>query len=322
LWDSGSHDSDLLNRVTAAKHRVLLQLQWFLVVENCLEPIRFSMDVAIAIRSRDAGSPSKILTLLASSKITNRTWSVFKIRLTPPLTRSPKDLWRLDTSEKYVRGEEKLTSWTARGISCIEDYERLISTEQRAADVQTIKALLGTMSKVSNSSIDNNPWRNEKAEDLLRKCLEIWKRPTPRMIILSPISATSEQTRPKGKRGAHVQPPETLLMVGASHIVGRSDGYAKKGHLMLLVNAHSNAWQKRWFVLRRPYLHMYSHSNEIEDLDIIGLEGSKIEFDPTTDALFGRPYVFTIFTPANSYALAAPTAKELQAWVDKLDPAR
>ena len=32
---------------------------------------------------------------------------------------------------------------------------------------------------------------------------------------------------------------------------------------------------------------MYSHSNEVEDLDIISLEGSKIEFDLSTDALFG-----------------------------------
>jgi kinesin family protein 1 len=182
LWDSGSHSSDMLNRVTAAKHRVLLQLQWFLVVESCLEPIRFSMDVAIAIRSRDAGSPSKILTLLASSKITNRAWAVFKIRLTPPLTRSPKDLWRLDTSEKYVRGEEKLTSWTPRGISCVEDYGRLIMTEQRAADVQSIKAVLATLPKASQSATADNPWKEEKAEGLLRKCLEIWTRPTPRMV--------------------------------------------------------------------------------------------------------------------------------------------
>jgi kinesin family member 1 len=182
LWDSGSHGSVMLNRVTEAKNRVLLQMQWFLVVKNCLEPIRFSMDVAIAIRSRDAGSPSRILTLLASSKITNHSWSFFKIRLTPPLTRSPKDLWRLDTSEKYVRGEEKLIAWTPRGISCVEDYERLISTERRAADVQSVKALLAAMPKTSQFTTADNPWQEEKGEGLLRKCLDIWMRPTPRIV--------------------------------------------------------------------------------------------------------------------------------------------
>lgn len=182
LWDSGSHDSEMLNRATQTKQRVLLQMQWFLVVESCLEPIRFSMDVAIAMRSRDAGSPSKVLTLLASSKVTNRSWAVFKIRLTPPLTRSPKDLWRLDTSEKYVRGEEKLTAWTPRGFSCVEDYERLVITEQRAADVQSVKALLSSMPKASRESTSDNPWKDEKSEALLRRCLELWRRPTPKMV--------------------------------------------------------------------------------------------------------------------------------------------
>src|ERR1700749_890846 len=37
----------------------------------------------------------------------------------------------------------------------------------------------------------------------------------------------------------------------------------------------------------RPYLHMYSQPSEVEDLDIISLEGCKVEFDPSTDALFG-----------------------------------
>jgi len=145
-------------------------------------------------------------------------------------------------------------------------------------------------------------------------------RPTPRMAILNNKQA-GDESRPKGKRP---QAPrvEPLLLVGASQLVGRSDVSTKKGHLMLLVDAHTNSWQKRWFVLRRPFLHMYSQANEVEDLDIISLEGSKIEFDATTDALFGRPYVFTIFTPANSYALAAPSPKELQMWVSKLDPSR
>jgi hypothetical protein len=36
---------------------------------------------------------------------------------------------------------------------------------------------------------------------------------------------------------------------------------------------------------------MYSQANEVEDLDIISLEGSKIEFDATTDALFGVSWI-------------------------------
>ncbi|KAG8706309.1 kinesin-like protein Klp8, partial [Ceratobasidium sp. 395] len=39
LWDSSVHDSLLLNRVTASNHRILVQIQWFVEVESCLEPV-------------------------------------------------------------------------------------------------------------------------------------------------------------------------------------------------------------------------------------------------------------------------------------------
>lgn len=37
----------------------------------------------------------------------------------------------------------------------------------------------------------------------------------------------------------------------------------------------------------RPYLYLYARQDEVEDLDIISVEGSKVEFDSATDALFG-----------------------------------
>lgn len=35
-----------------------------------------------------------------------------------------------------------------------------------------------------------------------------------------------------------------------------------------------------------------------------------------------KRFAFTLFTASNSYALAAPNAKELQSWATKLDPTR
>ncbi|KAG8736615.1 kinesin-like protein Klp8 [Ceratobasidium sp. 428] len=102
LWDSSVHDSLLLNRVTASNHRILVQIQWFVEVESCLEPVQFSMDLAITIQGRDAGKPSRLMSFLNSSKTLSKTSSVFNLRMTPPLTRSSKDLWRLDTSEKIM----------------------------------------------------------------------------------------------------------------------------------------------------------------------------------------------------------------------------
>ena len=172
LWDSSVHDSLLLNRVTASNQRILLQLTWAVAVEICSDPVQFSMDIAVAMQTRDAGPPSKILTFFGSNKILSKTSTLFSVRLSPPLTRSAKDLWRLDTSEKYVRGEETLGVWKPRGISVVEDYTRLITTERRAADVQAIRVILSA-SPPKPISVDTLAWRTD---DLLQKSLALWQK--------------------------------------------------------------------------------------------------------------------------------------------------
>lgn len=172
LWDSGVHDSVLLNRVTATNQRILLQISWFVAVEICSEPVQFSMDLAITIRTRDARPPTRFMSFFGSSKILSKTSTVFSVRLSPPLTRSPKDLWRLDTSEKYVRGEESLGVWKPRGLSVVEDYSRLVATERRAADVQAVRAILAS-SVQRPTQADSTVWGSET---LLQKSLDLWQK--------------------------------------------------------------------------------------------------------------------------------------------------
>ena len=177
LWDSSVHDSVLLNRVTVAHQRILVQLNWFVAVETCADPVQFTMDVAVTIQTRDARPPSKFFTFLTSNKILSKTSTLFLVRLTPPLTRSPKDLWRLDTAEKYVRGEEALGTWKPRGISVVEDYSRLVTTERRAADVQAIRVILANSPpRIVPTGEDTMAWRAEHDEQLMRKALALWQK--------------------------------------------------------------------------------------------------------------------------------------------------
>lgn len=174
LWDSSVHDSVLLNRVTTNPYRVILQLQWAVVVETCSEPVQFSMDIAVTMQTRDARPPNRFLTFLSSGKILSRMNSIFKVRLSPPLTRSPQDLWRLDTSEKYVRGEEVLQNWKARGISVVEDYNRLVKTEKRAADVQAVRAVLASSRAMSRPLPNGSTvWGSDA---LLQKTIALWQK--------------------------------------------------------------------------------------------------------------------------------------------------
>jgi kinesin family member 1 len=173
LWDSSVHDSILLNRVTSASQKVMLQLTWSVMVETCAEPVQFSVDISIAIQTRDARPPSKLMTFLSSSKILSKTSTVFRVRLSPPLTRSAKDLWRLDTAEKYVRGEEALGRWRPRGITVVEDYSRLVTVERRAADVQAIRVILAFIPPKPPTQANSMEWGGE---ELLKKSVDLWQK--------------------------------------------------------------------------------------------------------------------------------------------------
>ena len=174
LWDSSIHNSILLNRVTPPNQRVLLQVSWTIAVESCVDPVQFSMDMAVTMQTRDARPPSRLMALLSSTKILSKTSNVFRVRLSPPLTRSPKDLWRLDTSEKYVRGEEILGGWRPRGIAVVEDHTKLIAMERRAADVQAMRVILANSPVAAQpSQADAAVWGSDKH---LRKSLELWQK--------------------------------------------------------------------------------------------------------------------------------------------------
>ncbi|KAJ7666502.1 kinesin-like protein [Mycena rosella] len=306
--------------VTTASQRIILQLNWAVAVDTCSDPVQFNMDVGITIQTRDARPPSKLMAFLGSTKILSKSSTLFSVRLSPPLTRSPRDLWRLDTSEKYVRGEEALGTWKPRGLSVVQDYSRLVSTERRAADVQAIRVVLMT-SPPRPINTETLAW---KADELLKKSVELWQKQFGHRgeIILSQDPTESDESKPSKKGG--IVPEEGLKLISETKLIPRSDanGSTKKGHLMILTDAGQNIWEKRWFVLKRPYLHIYSHSNELEEVGIVSLDGVNVESDPHKEMLLGKPFSFTLFTSSNSHALAASNLKELQSWSTKLDPTR
>lgn len=189
LWDSSLHDSELLNCVTGSNRRVMLRIVWGVDVEICEEPVEFGMDVGVVVCARDATRPSSrsssssgFLTFFGGSiRVLAKTSTLFNVKLTPPLTRSVNDLWRLDTSEKYVRGEEILgiCSWKPRSLTVVEDYERLVMTERRSADVQAMRVIVmasAVSRQVHRPHDDDACFSIWKAEDILRRMIQLWQK--------------------------------------------------------------------------------------------------------------------------------------------------
>ena len=168
IWDSAAHGCVHLDRCT--NQQVLVRLVMLVQMETLGEPAIFELDLPIKILGRDT-KRSTLFTVWNSSKTFHSITAIFALHLAPPLARSARDLWRLDTAKKHVRGEEGLLDWRPRGLSLLEDFERLRRSERALADVQTTKVVLELFGEVEKS--DSNA---EKQGAILRRCVDLWKK--------------------------------------------------------------------------------------------------------------------------------------------------
>ncbi|TGO79000.1 hypothetical protein BELL_0047g00230 [Botrytis elliptica] len=142
-WDSSAHESLLLDRVTADKYKVQMSLSWDVKSEKLSRPMTFSMDVCSQIMSRNyVRSTSMFASLFQSVRIVHSMTSIYSISVRPVAVKRVSDLWRMNTSEDYVKGEEALTNWTPRGISLVKDFISARRKRQRLAEIYAAQPLL------------------------------------------------------------------------------------------------------------------------------------------------------------------------------------
>lgn len=175
FWDSSVHDSIFLNRPTASNQRVLVRVTFFVDISTCEELASFSLDAALRIQTRGASGPGLLSAgFFGSVRLLNRSNTIFSLSLAPPPTRSTRDLWRLDTSTAYVRGEESLPQgWTPRGVSVVQDHNKLVKQEKRAADVQASEALVARYEALSPVLLSGSSLEEER--EVLRRTVELWR---------------------------------------------------------------------------------------------------------------------------------------------------
>lgn len=169
-WDSSAHDSPHLNRPTSSGCRALVQLAFEIEAKGCVAPIPFSVDLAVTIAGRDARPPSRLTNFFSSNRLANRIAAVFCVTLQPYKLRKAADVWRLDTSETYVRGEEILSGWRPRGLSLVRDYDMTTATLRKLVDLETTKSIL------SNRPTAAEPVSERDAEALLARSIDLWQK--------------------------------------------------------------------------------------------------------------------------------------------------
>lgn len=117
------------------------------------------------------------------------------------------------------------------------------------------------------------PEYDEQQTNLLEKCLKLWQEyPDPLTNILSPAN-----TAPPTNGVALDSPPSPSLITTIIRVP--KNPKVMKGGYLLVPNAESTRWQKRFVELRRPYLHIHS-ATDGDEVGLVSLRNSRVDSQP------------------------------------------
>ncbi|KAI9472234.1 MAG: hypothetical protein EXX96DRAFT_583345 [Benjaminiella poitrasii] len=343
-WDSSQHDCVFLNRLTTTRTRILLNVKWEVEVDKCSKPIPCSMDIAVRIHGRDTSTHFGLRKLLlvggvggGSSRQLTKQSGIFSVQLRPPMTRRVSQLWRLNTASKTIPGEDMLGSWRPRGVSLVNDFRLIQDRIQRKEQVVIAKQAIifhhlksqtsqSLMTREKNSHLHKDVANDDasgfllesKQSDLIRKVISLWNQkygttqeiilcqnpPIPGMQDLNPI-----QTETWG----------SVKLISEVKLVTEFDHVSKRGYLTFQENALDDKWIKRWFVLRRPYVYIYTNQSETEEQGIINISNARIDYNRALENMLQRNHVFSLYTNNNAYILQANSRSDMTDWMKSID---
>ncbi|KAI8080303.1 uncharacterized protein B0P05DRAFT_596612 [Gilbertella persicaria] len=332
-WDSSQHESIFLNRLTDPNSRVILNLRWEVEAECCEKPIQFNMDIAFQIQGRDrsigGGKFSSFRRLLYSGgKQLSKYSSVFLVHLKPPMTRRLSQLWRLNTASKHVHGEEFLGSWRPRGVSLVNDYKQIQEFIHRKLQVaftrqildlkQTENDTLLSPKSISSSSTKVGLLSEDEKQALLKRVIDLWalKLGIDKEIVISqdppPILIENNGTLTQ-------EPLSISKLIAEVELVTQPANISKKGYLLYQEDAAKDLWVKRWFVIRRPYIYIYSDDTESDEQGVINVASVRIDYNEALEQMIQRENVFALYTNNNAYTLQSGTRQDMIDWIQLID---
>ncbi|BAE60207.1 unnamed protein product [Aspergillus oryzae RIB40] len=349
-WDSSLHGSLLLDRVTADKYRVQVTVRWELISSRLQDSVPFEVDLTLQIQGRTYVRPQSMFKqFFNSTRIVHSTVRMFSLAVRPVSAKRAADLWRMNTQNDYVKGEELLTTWSPRKVSLVRDYVAARKRRRRIAELNAAKGALSAhcLAPSTPRSGRSTPLRKLELTDrktkLLQKYVELWATKTdPIETILvrsntepppggAAFASRAKQT-PSGDDSSSVseEVPLKPRFVATIQTLPKNTSSLKSGYLLTPDDTNSH-WVRRFVELRRPYLHIYSA--EGDEINAINLRNSRVDHAPDFARLLdgpgeradqgtspkGRPNVFAIYGSQNTFLFAARTEAQKVEWILKID---
>ncbi|KAF3919526.1 hypothetical protein ABW20_dc0101451 [Dactylellina cionopaga] len=326
-WDSSAHNSLLLDRMTAPKYRVQVTVAWELLSERLSENVTFSHKVCLEIRSRLVRSPSKFMQMITATRTVHAAVGMFQVTVKPAVSRRAGDLWRMNSGQRYVKGEEVLRGWTPRGISIIKDYLAARRRRMRVAEVEAIKPFLSP-EVLAVSPKTNGHFVPEETDELdgekkaiLEKFLNLWPKggdPFERILSSQNIEPPQDGVPSFTLQKDTTEPEPPKLVAEALH-VPKNPKLQRSGYVFR-PNESTKKWEKQYLELRKPYLHIHNASTG-EELMAVNLADCTLDYEPAAGMaeLMAKENVFAIYAPQSSYRFATRTEKEKMDWIVAID---
>ncbi|KAF1989697.1 kinesin heavy chain [Aulographum hederae CBS 113979] len=320
-WDSSHHGSLLLDRTTADKYRIQISLLWNVTCEKLSEPMIFTLDMCLQMRSRSYIRPSSFFSqFLNTGRIIHSTVGMFSVGIRPTAVKRAYDLWRMNTINDFVKGEENLSGWTPRGVSLIQDFMGILKRRRRMAEMETARGVWSSRYlSVTNGRSNPDEPLNEQQEQLLRKVLDLWqnrKDAEDTLLVEKNISPPKDGAAFAAANGS-AQPKPSL--VAEVRYIPKNPTLIKGSYVMMPDDTNTR-WVRRYLELRKPYLHIYSVP-EGDELNVVNLSNARVDHEPQLAKLLKRPSasVFAVFAPKNAYLFATRSEREKVEWILRID---
>lgn len=349
-WDSSLHGSLLLDRVTADKYRVQVTVRWDLISSRLQDPVSFDVDLTLQIQSRTYVRPQSMFKqFFNSTRIVHSTVRMFSVAVRPVSAKRAADLWRMNTQNDYVKGEELLTTWSPRKVSLVRDYIAARKRRRRVAELNAAKGALSASSLIASPprSGRSTPLRSQEKEErkakLLRKYIDLWATktdPIEAILVRSNTeppdggAAFASRTQPSsGDESSSISDEASLKprFIATIQTLPKNASSSKNGYLLTPDDTNSH-WVRRFVELRRPYLHVHSVPDG-DEINAINLRHSRVDHAPDFARLLdgpggrgdngsspkGRPNVFAVYGAQNTFLFAARTEAQKVEWILKID---